>query len=131
MGGVLVLLQELTLGQLVASELTVASIVAALAKLPKQLEVWYDAMAATDKVGHLVDLETVREEGDQPSVNGECARVRVQGVTFGFGPGRPLFENLCFELEPGDIAALPEPKAAEPARCCRSSTACAPRKPAS
>ncbi len=105
-GGVLVLRQELTLGQLVASELTVASIVAALAKLPKQLEVWYDAMAATDKVGHLVDLATEREDGDQPLAHDASARVRVQGVTFGYEPGRPLFEGLGFDLEPGETAAL-------------------------
>lgn len=105
-GGLLVLRQELTLGQLVASELTVASIVAALAKLPKQLEIWYDAMAATDKVGHLVDLETEREDGDQPPAPGASACVRVQGVTFGFAPGRPLFQNLSFELMPGETAAL-------------------------
>ncbi len=105
-GGLLVLRQELTLGQLVASELTVASIVAALAKLPKQLEVWYDAMAATDKVGHLVDLATEREDGDQPPRQAEPARVRVQDVGFGFEPGRPLFGDLTFELAPGETAAL-------------------------
>ncbi len=105
-GGMLVLRQELTLGQLVASELTVASIVAALGKLPKQLEVWYDAMAAMDKVGHLVDLETEREDGDLPVATRQAAQVRMQDATFGFSPDRPVFSNLNFSLRPGESAAL-------------------------
>ena len=55
-GGWLVLRAELTLGQLVASELIVAAIVAAMSKLGKHLESWYDAMASVDKLGYLVDL---------------------------------------------------------------------------
>jgi ABC-type bacteriocin/lantibiotic exporter with double-glycine peptidase domain len=105
-GGILVLRQELTLGQLVASELTVATIVAALAKLPKQLEVWYDAMAAMDKVGHLVDLETEREDGDTPGRRTGPAEVRVQDATFGFHADRPLFSHLSFQLAPGESGAV-------------------------
>lgn len=105
-GGILVLRQELTLGQLVASELTVATIVAALSKLPKQLEVWYDAMAAMDKVGHLVDLETEREDGDTPGRRTGPAEVRVQDATFGFHADRPLFSHLSFQLSPGESGAI-------------------------
>lgn len=55
-GGWLVVTGELTLGQLVASELVVTSIVSAFAKIGKSLESFYDLMAAVDKLGHLLDL---------------------------------------------------------------------------
>ncbi len=55
-GGWLVISGELTLGQLVASELVVTAIVSAFAKIGKSLESFYDLMAAMDKVGHLLDL---------------------------------------------------------------------------
>lgn len=55
-GGWLVVSGELTLGQLVASELVVTAIVSAFAKIGKSLESFYDLMAAVDKVGHLLDL---------------------------------------------------------------------------
>ena len=55
-GGWLVVTGELTLGQLVASELVVTAIVSAFAKIGKSLESFYDLMAAVDKVGHLLDL---------------------------------------------------------------------------
>jgi ABC-type bacteriocin/lantibiotic exporter with double-glycine peptidase domain len=62
-GGALVLAGELTLGQLVAAELIVGSVVASLAKLGKQLEAAYDLLAAVDKIGHLVELEVERDDG--------------------------------------------------------------------
>jgi putative ABC transport system ATP-binding protein len=58
LGGFLVVQGELTLGQLVASELVVATVVGAFAKAGKSIESFYDLMAGIDKVGHLVDLAT-------------------------------------------------------------------------
>jgi ABC-type bacteriocin/lantibiotic exporter with double-glycine peptidase domain len=62
-GGWLVINRQLTLGQLVASELVVSSVVAGLAKFGKHLENYYDLLAATDKIGALQDLEVERGAG--------------------------------------------------------------------
>lgn len=59
LGGWLVLNNALTIGQLVASVSVVAVVVGAFSKIGKSLESFYDLMAATDKVGHLIDLPTV------------------------------------------------------------------------
>lgn len=56
LGGWLVIGGELTLGQLVASELVVTIVVGAFAKAGKSLEKFYDLMAGIDKVGHLLDI---------------------------------------------------------------------------
>ncbi len=55
----LVLSDSLTMGQLVASVAVVAVVVGAFASVGKSLEAFYDLMAATDKVGHLLDLPTL------------------------------------------------------------------------
>jgi putative ABC transport system ATP-binding protein len=56
LGGWLVIQGQLTLGQLVASELVVTVVVGAFAKAGKSLEKFYDLMAGVDKVGHLIDI---------------------------------------------------------------------------
>lgn len=56
LGGWLVINGELTLGQLVASELVVTVVVGAFAKAGKSFEKFYDMMAGIDKVGHLLDI---------------------------------------------------------------------------
>ncbi len=56
LGGWLVIQGQLTLGQLVASELVVTLVVGAFAKAGKALEKFYDLMAGVDKVGYLIDV---------------------------------------------------------------------------
>ncbi|MGE0362945.1 MAG: peptidase domain-containing ABC transporter [Vicinamibacterales bacterium] len=63
-GGWLVISRQLTLGQLVASELIVAGMLSAFTKFGKQLEVFYDLCAALDKLGGLIDLPLERSGGD-------------------------------------------------------------------
>ena len=63
-GGWLVINRQLTLGQLVASELIVAGMLSAFTKFGKQLEVFYDMSAAIDKLGVLVDLPLERTGGE-------------------------------------------------------------------
>lgn len=68
LGGWLVMRQQLTLGQLVASELVVTVVVGAFAKAGKSLEKFYDLMAGIDKIGHLLDIpvDPRYELGDLP-----------------------------------------------------------------
>ena len=105
LGGYLVISQQITLGQLVASELIMGTIVAALAKMGKNLEAWYDAMAAMEKIGHLFDLEIEREDGEQPERRPGGAEITANGLTFGFKDVL-LFENRHFTLRPGCRAAI-------------------------
>jgi ABC-type bacteriocin/lantibiotic exporter with double-glycine peptidase domain len=105
-GGALVLRGELTLGQLVASELIVGAIVASVAKFGKHLESWYDAMAAVDKLGYLTDLPIERERGEVPAPRSGPAAVELKQVTFGYDPSRPLFENLTLNFQPGARVAI-------------------------
>jgi putative ABC transport system ATP-binding protein len=56
LGGWLVINRQLTLGQLVAGELIVALVLAALSKSGTYLEIFYDLQAALDKLGVLDQL---------------------------------------------------------------------------
>lgn len=107
LGGWLVVSQQITLGQLVASELIMGSIVGAMAKMGKKLEAWYDAMAAMDKLGHIFDLEIEREDGEQPIKREGGAEVRASEVSFGYH--EPLFVNLSFTVSAGSRAAIVGP----------------------
>jgi len=108
-GGWLVLRAELTLGQLVASELIVASIVAAISKLGKHLESWYDALASVEKLGYLVDLPIERENGEKPVVSEKGIRVQVRGVSYTPAGGLPVLENQDLEIPPGSTLGIVSP----------------------
>ncbi len=105
-GGMLVLHGELTLGQLVASELIVGAIVASVSKFGKHLESWYDAMAATDKLGFLADLPVEREHGETPAPRNGPAEVELKQVSFGYDPARPVLRELSLRFRAGARVAV-------------------------
>jgi putative ABC transport system ATP-binding protein len=105
-GGWLVLQSQLTLGQLVASELIVSSIVVSLSKLAKKFEAWYDMLAAVDKLGHLVDLEIETEEGDFCAVTTGGLEVVANKVSFAYPDCRGILDDVSFTVPAGGRAAL-------------------------
>jgi ABC-type bacteriocin/lantibiotic exporter with double-glycine peptidase domain len=108
-GGWLVLRAELTLGQLVASELIVAAIVAAISKLGKHLESWYDAMAAVNKLGYLVDLPVERSHGERPSAPDNGLSVQLQDLGYVHANGQHLLDALNLEIRPGTRVGIVSP----------------------
>lgn len=108
-GGLLVLRGQLTLGQLVASELIVSAIVASVVRLGKHLENWYDALAATDKLGTIVDLPVERPGGQASQGTHRPCPLEIDELTFAYPGSRPLFENLTLRVSPGERVAITGP----------------------
>ncbi len=111
LGTWLVLSQQITLGQLVASELIMTSIVYSLLKLGKKLEAWYDTMASTDKLGHIFDLETESSFGECPVVDhSKGIMIKARDLAFGYKGSKLLFQDQNFTIEPGEKVAVYGPQ---------------------
>lgn len=104
-GGWLVMQRQLTLGQLVAAELIVAVVVGGFAKFGKQLETFYDLLAAMDKLGYLSDLPLERSGGEDHSTRGP-ASLRLRRVAFTFDGHRNVFEGVDTEIAAGARVVL-------------------------
>ncbi|MFN8578670.1 MAG: ABC transporter transmembrane domain-containing protein [Candidatus Sericytochromatia bacterium] len=104
-GGWLVMEQQLTIGQLVAAELIVASIVSNFAKFGKQLEVYYDLLAAIDKISHLIDLK-IEKNGLESVVNIEKPlNIEFKNVSFAYN-NHLVFNKLNFDVKQSSIFAF-------------------------
>jgi len=82
LGGYLVVIRELTLGQLVAAELIVTVIVGAFAKMGKHLESFYDLCASVDKLGALFDLPMARPGTILQSIDDTPPAIELQQVSY-------------------------------------------------
>ncbi|MDC0744674.1 peptidase domain-containing ABC transporter [Polyangium mundeleinium] len=111
-GGWLVMGGKLTLGQLVAAELIVTTVVAGIAKFGKTLESFYDLLAGVDKLGQLVDLPLEVPGGAQVPPSEKGARVQLVDVGFAYPGKEPLLENVSLSLEPGARVAVVGPSGA-------------------
>lgn len=99
LGGVLVLRQQLTLGQLVAAELVVAALSAAFLSLGNKLESLYDLTASVTKLAHVTDAALERDAGAAPVVCGPAAIDLVE-VDFAHVDRPPLLRGVSLALAP-------------------------------
>jgi putative ABC transport system ATP-binding protein len=113
LGGYLVIAEQLTLGQLVAAEIVVTLVVASFTKLGKQLENYYDLLAAVDKLGHLLELPLERQTGEAHHGRTGGAAVRLHNVSFTYESGRrQILDCFNLELTPGERLAVVGPNGA-------------------
>jgi putative ABC transport system ATP-binding protein len=105
-GGFLVISRELTLGQLVASELVLALVVSGFAKFGKHLETYYDLCAAVDKLGYLTDLPVEKSGPDKMSAQIGGATVSIRNVSFAYPNRKPVFDGLNLQIQPGSRVAI-------------------------
>lgn len=107
LGGWLVINRQLTLGQLVASELIVTLVLASLSKIGKYVEIFYDLQATLDKLGILDRLPPEPAEGEVLAPHGPALGVLADLP----GPGGRL-QRLA--LEPGERVAIVGPTGKTP-----------------
>ncbi len=110
LGGVLVMQGQLTLGQLVASELIVTAVVSALSDLGKHFETYYDLVAGVYKLDQVRELPTERER-DEPGraeVGRGPAALTLIDVRLHVGK-RALLDHASLDLPAGARAILTGP----------------------
>jgi ABC-type bacteriocin/lantibiotic exporter with double-glycine peptidase domain len=105
-GGWLVINRQLTLGQLVAAELVVLNVLAALEKLIRNCDTFYDLLTGLDKVGHISDLPIERSGGIELPVGlTEGLSVNCLKLHFAYH-SREIISGLTFAMEAGERASL-------------------------
>jgi len=105
-GGWLVVAGSLTLGQLIAANLILSAVVSSFVKFGKHLENFYDLMAASDKLGHLIDLELERTTGEGLEQQVSGAAIELRDVTFGYDPHQTVLANYSLTLAAGERVAI-------------------------
>ncbi len=101
-GGWLVIQGSLTLGQLVAAELIVTAVVGSVAKMGKHLEDWYDLMAATSKIGSVLDLPLEPSSGERNLEPTGESGVALELTNLSSGVGKPI----SLSIQPGQRVAI-------------------------
>ena len=107
LGTTLVVDRSLTLGQFVAAELVIVTVLAGVEKLIRSLATIYDVLTSVDKVGHVMDLPVEEIHGLQlPESQGGLAIV-ARGLTFTYPDQHsPTLADIELDIRPGDRIAI-------------------------
>lgn len=112
-GGYLVFINELNIGQFVASEVTIILIINAVEKLMGGVEVIYDVLTSVEKLGKVMDIELESEEGIsfEDIDTGKGVEMEFSEVTYQFpDTNHNVIDKLNLKIEAGEkvcITGLP------------------------
>jgi ATP-binding cassette subfamily B protein len=100
-GAVLLIKQQLNIGQFIAAEIVILLILSAVEKLILNIEVAYNILTGVEKLSAISDKKT-EEQGKMPFVNNQNGiAIEVKNLNFKFENSRPLLEQVGFSIEPG------------------------------
>lgn len=103
-GGILVLSQQMNIGQFVAAEIVIITIIAAVEKLFYGLELFYDVITSLEKLGTVVDLELEKEKiTTNYTLDIDEINISTEQLTFQFPDADlPVLKDINLTINHGD-----------------------------
>ncbi len=105
LGSILVVNQEINIGQFVASEIVILIVISSVEKLILSMETIYDVLTATEKIGAVTDLPIEEESGIRFAEVDEGAGMHVKacGLSYRYdGQYGSCLQAIDFEVKPGE-----------------------------
>ncbi len=99
-GGLLVLNQEMNIGQFVAAEIIILLVVGSVEKLILGLETFYDLLTSLEKLGQVVDKELEAQDGESPFGPNEDLTIELENVSFGFNGKDKVLNDISLAIAP-------------------------------
>lgn len=100
-GGILVLNQEMNIGQFVAAEIIIVLVIGSVEKLIVGLESFYDVLTSLEKLGQVVDKDLEPQEGEKPFRENEGFTVELKDVTYKASlNGKTILKDISLSISP-------------------------------
>ena len=109
LGSVLMVNQKITIGQFVASEIVIITIVSSVEKLILTFETIYDVLTALEKLGNVTDLPIESEEGVnfEEIDTGEGVKIELKNVSYRFPDSeRETIKDISFTINPREKVCI-------------------------
>ena len=97
-GGLLVLNQEMNIGQFVAAEIIILLVIGSVEKLILGLESFYDVLTSLEKMGQVVDKKIESQEGEDIVINKDF-NIEMDRISY-VVPDRalPILDNISLKI---------------------------------
>lgn len=101
-GGILVINQQMNIGQFVAAEIIILSIITAVEKLFSGLELFYDVLTSLEKLGSVVDLELEEStENKTYVIDKDNITIETQNISFQYpNAEKETLKNISLAIKP-------------------------------
>lgn len=108
-GSLLLIENEISLGQFVAVEIIIILIMNSIEKLIIGLETVYDVLTSLEKLGAITDLELEEEKANSPTIplSPHGLAIGIKNLSFGYnGKGKKVIDKFSLHIKAGEKIAL-------------------------
>jgi ABC-type bacteriocin/lantibiotic exporter with double-glycine peptidase domain len=105
-GGVLLVNQQINIGQFIAAEIVILTVLNSVEKMIASLDKVYDLLTSVEKLGKVID-KPLEKQGSlvlQPQNKGLA--VALHNVTFSYQPGNPIIKQINLTVPAGNKVCL-------------------------
>ena len=100
-GGLLVLEQQMNIGQFVAAEIIILLVISSVEKLILGLETFYDLLTSLEKMGQVVDKKLEPQDGETPFKENEGLTVELEDIVYKVpGLDKKIIDHLSLTIKP-------------------------------
>lgn len=113
LGGMLVISNEINVGQFVASEIVIILIMGSAEKLILTMEPIYDVLTAVEKMAQVTEIPLEEELGSvrTDATKKQGMAIEMRGVSFKGSEGSMVLEKVDLAIQPGDRVCIEGPGA--------------------
>ena len=101
-GGILVLNQQMNIGQFVAAEIIILLIIGSVEKMILGIETFYDLLTSLEKLGQVVDKELEDQDGEQPFAVNEALHIELDDISYQGFNGKNIINGVSLKISPGE-----------------------------
>lgn len=107
-GGLLVINQQMNIGQFVASEIIIILVLSSVEKLILSMETIYDVLTAIEKIGHVMDIPLERDKGtNHEMIKGDGISIHLKDLSFKFSDSNEeALKDIQMSIKPGEKICL-------------------------
>ncbi len=99
-GGVLLVQNQINIGQFVASEIVILTVLASVEKLIQSLDKVYDVLTSVEKLGKVLD-KPLEHTGSMQIDSSNGLSVSMQKLTFGYHEASQILKGISFTVNRG------------------------------
>lgn len=106
MGSVLLVNQQINVGQFVAADIVIIAIINSVEKLILSLDKVYDSLTSIEKLSKVLDKEIEASGSAILAEHNNGVSIAFENVSFAYSDGDYVLKNVSFNIQPGQLICI-------------------------
>lgn len=106
LGSYLLLNQQINIGQFIAADIIIISIIASIEKVIINLDSVYEAMVSVEKLGKITEAEEEKSGSLVLHAKNEGVSIQFADVNFSYNGDKPVINKINFNVEKGEMIQI-------------------------